>query len=108
MSFNLREYIKQGFLDAVGKMADYQIILNSAGYHEKNVLTEEDLAEINEKIKAQYAVEDESVEETIEDIYGENVENNAEQNTENSAEPEEVIEETEKTVDEILSEEPLE
>ena len=27
--FNLREYIKKGFLNAIGKMADYQIILNS-------------------------------------------------------------------------------
>lgn len=49
--FNLREYIKKGFLDAIGKMSDYQIILNSAGYLEKGVLTENDLAEINEAIE---------------------------------------------------------
>ena len=30
--FNLREFIKKGFLNAVGKMADYQIILNAAGW----------------------------------------------------------------------------
>lgn len=55
-------------LDAVGKMADYQIILNSAGWFEKGVLTEEDLAEINAAIEAQYPVPEETVEdETIEE-----------------------------------------
>lgn len=52
--FILREYIKNGFLNAVGKMADYQIILNSVGYFEKGVLTEDDLAEIEAKINTQY------------------------------------------------------
>lgn len=51
--FNLREFIKNGFLKAVGKMADYQIILNAAGWHEKGVLTEEDLAEIQAAIEGQ-------------------------------------------------------
>lgn len=48
--FSLREFIKKGLLDAVGKMADYQIILNATGWYEKQVLTMEDLAEINAKI----------------------------------------------------------
>ena len=48
--FNLREFIKKGFLNAVGKMADYQIILNAAGWYEKGVLTEDDLEEIQVKI----------------------------------------------------------
>lgn len=48
--FSLRGFIKKGLLDAVGKMADYQIILNATGWYEKNVLTMEDLAEINAKI----------------------------------------------------------
>ena len=56
--FNLREFIKSGFLKAVGKMADYQIILNAAGWHEKGVLTEEDLAQINGAIEAQYATDE--------------------------------------------------
>ena len=34
-------------MDAVGKMADYQIILNASGWLEKGALTEDDLAEIN-------------------------------------------------------------
>ena len=55
--FNLREFIKRGLLDAVGKMADYQVILNATGWYEKNVLLEEDLAEINALIEAQYVEE---------------------------------------------------
>ncbi len=52
--FNLREFIKKGLLDAVGKMADYQVILNATGWYEKNVLQEEDLLEIDKQINAQY------------------------------------------------------
>ena len=52
MNFNLREFIKKGLLNAVGKMADYQVILNAAGWHEKGVLTEEDLAEVQALIDA--------------------------------------------------------
>ena len=37
--FSLREFVKKGFLDAVGKMADYQIILNAAGWHEKGAVS---------------------------------------------------------------------
>lgn len=55
--FRLKNFIKKGLLNAVGKMADYQVILNSAGWMEKGVLDEADLAEINEKIEAQYPVE---------------------------------------------------
>ena len=50
--FSLREFVKKGFLDAVGKMADYQIILNAAGWHEKGVLTADDLSEINNAIES--------------------------------------------------------
>lgn len=56
--FNLREFIKKGLLDAVGKMADYQVILNATGWYEKGVLLEEDLAEINVKIESQCVTED--------------------------------------------------
>ena len=44
--FSFSKFIKKGLLDAVGKMADYQVILNAAGWHEKGVLSEEDLAQI--------------------------------------------------------------
>ncbi|MBR2934923.1 MAG: hypothetical protein IKB79_05030 [Oscillospiraceae bacterium] len=56
--FSMRNFVKDGFLKAVGKMADYQIILNAASWHEKGVLTEEDLAEIQSAISAKNAVED--------------------------------------------------
>ena len=48
--FSLRDFVKKGLLDAVGKMADYQVILNAAGWMEKGVLDESDLAEISAKI----------------------------------------------------------
>ena len=44
--FNYRNFLMTRFKGAVGKMADYQIILNANGYYEKGVLTEEDLAEL--------------------------------------------------------------
>lgn len=52
--FSLRDFIKGGLISAVGKMADYQIILNSASWFEKGVLLEGDLAEIQEAIDNQY------------------------------------------------------
>ena len=65
--FSMRNFVKDGFLKAVGKMADYQIILNAAAWHEKGVLTEEDLAEIQTVIEARNAVPsttDEAMDET--------------------------------------------
>lgn len=44
--FNYRNFLMQGFKDAVGKMADYQVILNANGFYEKGVLTESDLSEL--------------------------------------------------------------
>lgn len=58
--FSFRDFVKSGFLRAVGKMADYQIILNAAGWLEKGVLTEDDLAEIQTAIEAQYQTEAEN------------------------------------------------
>ena len=71
--FNFREWIMQGYKDAVGKMQDYQIILNATGYYEKGVLLEEDLAELQELINVKNTVETnnkenyEEIEETEED-----------------------------------------
>ena len=48
--FDLREFIKKGLLDAVGKKPTYWIVLNSAGWLEKGVLHDNDLAEIDEAI----------------------------------------------------------
>lgn len=44
--FSLREFIKGGFLQAIGNKPDYEIKLKSADWFAKGVLTEEDLAEI--------------------------------------------------------------
>ncbi len=76
--FSFREFLKKGFLSAVGKMADYQIRLNACGYFEKNVLTVEDLAEIDAAIDAQYIVP----EETEEVEPGEMIEETPVENTE--------------------------
>ena len=51
--FVLREFIKKGLLDAIGRMPNYQIILNAAGWHEKGVLMEDDLAQIQADIELQ-------------------------------------------------------
>ncbi len=50
--FTLRNFLMVGFKNAVGKLADYQIILNATGYYEKGVLLEEDLAELQAMIDA--------------------------------------------------------
>lgn len=66
--FSLKSFIKKGLLDAVGKMADYQVILNSVGWMEKGVLDEADLAEISAKIEAQYPVVTEENEPITEEV----------------------------------------
>lgn len=52
--FNLREFIKRGLLEAVGKLTDFQVILNAAGWADKGVLTEQDLVDIQALINSQY------------------------------------------------------
>jgi hypothetical protein len=65
--FSLRDFIKNGLLKAVGNMADYQIILNAAGWLEKGVLNETDLAEIQTTIETQYLTTETRVVETTEE-----------------------------------------
>lgn len=60
--FSLRDFIKSGLIKAIGYMADYQIILNAAGWLEKGVLDETDLADIQMAIDAQYPVVDQEQE----------------------------------------------
>jgi hypothetical protein len=60
--FSLREFILKGLLDAIGKLADYQVIMNAMGWYEKGVLTEEDLALINDKIDEKNAPAEEPTE----------------------------------------------
>ncbi len=54
MAFKLNEFIKRGLIDAVGHLADYQVILNATGWLEKGVLTENDLMDIQKAIDKQY------------------------------------------------------
>ena len=55
--FNFTEFIKNGLIKAVGRMADYQVILNAAGWFDKGVLEESDLADIQLAIDSQYEEE---------------------------------------------------
>lgn len=56
--FSFRNFIKQGFLRAIGHQPDYWIMLNAGGYADRGVLQVEDLEEIQTAIEAQYAVEE--------------------------------------------------
>ena len=58
--FDFRDYIKKGFLEAIGDMPDYKIRLNSAGWYEKGVLTEADLEEIQTTIDAQNTTDEQA------------------------------------------------
>ena len=53
--FSLRNFIRRGLLDAVGKQPDYWVILNAAGWLDKSVLLEADLLEIQQAIDAKNA-----------------------------------------------------
>lgn len=53
--FSLRDFIFNGFIDAIGKMGDYQIILNAASWYEKGVLDDEALYRIQLAIEAHNA-----------------------------------------------------
>lgn len=72
----LREFIKEGYLKAVGKMEDYKIILGASAYFDKGILKEEDLKEISEAINKQHETTEkveeidstENVEETEEEV----------------------------------------
>lgn len=57
MSFHLRDFIMEGLKDAVGKMPDYKIVLNAAGWHEKGVLSEADLAALDALLAEKNRVE---------------------------------------------------
>jgi hypothetical protein len=53
--FNLREFLKKGFIGAVGKKPDYKIRLDSSEWFKLGILTEEDLAEIEIAINSNNA-----------------------------------------------------
>lgn len=66
--FNYRGFLMQGFKNAVGKMADYQIIFNANGFYEKGVLTENDLSELQELINAKNVSPEETENENSEEV----------------------------------------
>lgn len=73
MSFSLHDFLMNGFRAAIGQMPDYKVYVNTVGWFEKGVLTEEDLAEVQELIDKKNApveepvFEEEPVEEFIEE-----------------------------------------
>ena len=60
--FSLKNFIKMGLLDAVGQKPIYWIVNSAAGWLDKGVLNEADLAEINAKIQEQSSVEAQEIE----------------------------------------------
>jgi hypothetical protein len=62
----LREFIKDGYLKAVGKMEDYKVILGAITYFDKGILKEGDLKEISEAINKQYETSEEITETNME------------------------------------------
>ena len=50
--FDLRKFVLNGLLGAVGDMEDFRIKLNAAGWYEKGVLSEEDMVRIESAIEA--------------------------------------------------------
>ena len=84
--FSLRNYVKKGLINAIGKQPDFWVILNSANWLEKGVLLEEDLIEINQLIdEKNIPVEEVQIEEPI-------IEENSVDTTENIVEESEVAE----------------
>ena len=57
MNFSLRDYIKNAIISQIRQkqkdMTDSQLILNAAGWHNKGVLTIEDLEEIQTALNNQ-------------------------------------------------------
>ena len=62
----LRNFIKDGYLKAIGKMEEYKIILGASAYFDKGILKEDDLVEINQAIKDSKPVEE--IPEEVEEI----------------------------------------
>ena len=52
--FNLKEYIKNGFILAIGNEPDYKIIIASGDWLKNGVFVESDLADIQAEIDKQH------------------------------------------------------
>ncbi len=62
--FSLRDFVMKTIKGMVGEEPDYKVRKYALGWFEKEVLTEEDMVEIEMLIEAQYTVEEEVTEET--------------------------------------------
>ena len=58
--FSLSKFVYDGLISAIGRMEDFKIMLNAAGWHDKGVLSQDDLEAIekalvayNEEVKAE-------------------------------------------------------
>ena len=80
---DFRAELKKGFLDAIGKMTDYRIRINAAGWVDKEGLTQDDYLEICHAVEAQYIVpEPPVIEEPVEDTTDEVIGNTPAEETE--------------------------
>ena len=52
--FDLRKSLKENYIKAVGDWSDHDVFLKAAGWMKIGVLTEEDLADIQNAIDTQY------------------------------------------------------
>lgn len=55
MNFSLKNFVMDGLRGAIGRMPDYKLRLSAVGWHEKGVLSESDLADIEALINAKNA-----------------------------------------------------
>jgi hypothetical protein len=58
MNFSLRNFVMDGLRGAIGRMPDYKLRLSAVGWHEKGVLSEGDLAEIETLLAEKNAPKD--------------------------------------------------
>lgn len=50
--FDLKRFVVDGLLNAIGKQADYQVIFNALGWQQRGVLDDADLSKIQQQIDA--------------------------------------------------------
>ena len=69
--FSLREFVMKTIKGMIGNEPDYKVRKYALGWYEKEVITEEDMVEIEMLIEAQYVVEEEVTEETETEVEAE-------------------------------------
>ena len=64
--FDFRKFVKDGIFEAIGNEPTYKTRRHAEAYYKAEILTDDDMAEIQSAIDAQYTTEN-TVEETIEE-----------------------------------------